>query len=143
MDRPDGEGLSCARMAVSAGMGKVGGVDRGSRIARRENIVDPVAGSAVCDGLRTGARRESVKAVRERGHAVGGKVVASFDPRVAVAAPARRDGNARGVYRRLRIRGRENGMFPMAIGAHGSVGSALRCRFAVDGLVIHLLDLRV
>ena len=61
-------------------------VERGSE--DRKDIVHAVARGAVCDALRTGARSQSMITVGECGNAIGGKVVARFESRVAVAAPA-------------------------------------------------------
>jgi hypothetical protein len=140
MNRPNGKSLASAWMAGPACLTEVCGVHRRARIVRWKNIVYAMARSAIRNGLRTGSRRQPVKAVRECGHTVGWKVVASFDPFVAMAPPAGKDRNARGVNRRQWIPRGENGMLPMTIGAHWRVGSALCRGFSVNGLVIDFLD---
>ncbi len=55
-----GELFRDARMALTAGAGEVGVIDRGPRIARRKNVVHAVAAGAIGDDLRSSARRQSV-----------------------------------------------------------------------------------
>ena len=97
VDRPDGKCFARAGVAGAASAAEIRWIYGGARIGRPENIVHAVAGGAIRDALRTGARCESMKTVVECGNAIGGKVVARFEARVAVAAPASYERHTRGI----------------------------------------------
>jgi hypothetical protein len=84
-----------------------------------------MAGGAVGHGLRAGAAGQAMKAVCKSGNAVGGQIVTCGEERVTMAAPAGHQRNARGIYGRLRIGGRQNGVITVAIGADRRVRHAM------------------
>src|SRR5262252_5503642 len=51
-----GEFAGCAGVALAASSSQVGAMDRGARVARRENAVRAVAAGTICDNLRPEAR---------------------------------------------------------------------------------------
>jgi hypothetical protein len=123
VDGADGKAGAGAWVAVSAGLGEVGGVDGRFRIGGRKNVVIAVAGGATGDALGSGAGGQTVEGVFEGGDAIGRKAEAAGEAEVAVAAAAGLadsawgDGGAFGF-------GAEDGVFPVTIGADGGVRDA-------------------
>ena len=84
-----------------------------------------------------------MKTVSEGRHAVSRKIVTSGDSLITMAASAGQNGNARGIDRGLRIPGRQNGVLPVTVRAHRSIGRALRNGFAMNGFVIYVFNFAV
>src|SRR5208282_3039861 len=96
VDLPDGELGARTAVALAARAREIRGIDAGAKIAGRVDVVDPVAGGAICHRLAAGPGFQAVEAVGEGGHAVGGQVVARVQTLVPVAAAAGDCGDATG-----------------------------------------------
>ncbi len=94
MDLGEGELLRHSLVALATGGIKVGAIDGGTRIARRQDVMHAMATSAVGCNHRTAFRRKAVITVHIRGHAVSGYAELLRKTHALVAARA---GGARDV----------------------------------------------
>lgn len=94
--------------------------------------MDAVAGSAVGNRLGAFAGCETVVAIRIGWHNICGQVVALRQALLAVAAATGDCRNPRSVHQRSRLIRRQDEMFPVAVGADGSIRDAGLHRLAVN-----------
>src|SRR5262249_34021047 len=140
VDRTDPEALASPLVTGAAGLRQVGRVYRRARVARRKDVVDPVARRAVGDALRAGAAGEAVEAVLESGDLVARQAVLGDQPLGGVAARAGRGRDARGVDERARLGRREDRVLAVAVGADRGAVVAARDGLSVDARRERLRD---
>ena len=136
MHRSQRERLPRVRMALAAGSGQIGFGNGGTRVARGQDFVHPVATGAIGNRLRPGLSRQAVVAVLVTGDAVGRKVEPPVELRVAVTARAGGGGHVGHEDGRGGIPRGQNVVLAMAVGAGGRRPHPSRHRAAVDALLI-------
>jgi hypothetical protein len=127
--------LADARMALAAGFSEVCGVHRRARIARPQDRMDAMAGSAVGGGQRAFAHSQAVEAVSVGWQAIGGQIVEPGHTGIGVASSAGLRGDVCRVQRGHGVTRFKNQLFPVAIGAVRCVAHTRFQRFAVDTFV--------
>ena len=133
MHLADRETLPGSLVAFAASRRQVPRIDRGARIGRGQDIVDPVATRAVGHGFVAFFGRQPVEGSVEAHHAVLGKAEAPRQPHVSVAIPAGLPDVA-GVHRRSCVAGRQDGVLAVTVGTDGRLRNALGQRLTVHAL---------
>ena len=143
MHEPQGKRFPGVRMAFATGGGKIGFGNRGTRVAGRENVVNPVAACAIRHRLGAGLGGQPVVTVLISRNPVRWKIETRVEPCVAVAARTGSGGNIRHIHGRVGIARREDVVLPMTTGAGGGLRDACGYGAAVNAVPVLSEDLLV
>ena len=131
-----------SRMALPARLRQVGVVDRGTRVARREDVVHSVATGAIRDSRRADLGRHAVIACEVRRNTVPGNPKLRRELHAGMTCGTR-SAHIAGGHRRVWIVRCLDGVDSVAVGADRRLPIAFRQRRTVNALNVLALDVGV